>query len=144
LVSEDTAGKWTARPVGDVGDPTKLPLPVDLSLSADDSTLFVDSFMDGMTRIYDVSNPQKPRQIYEKKIGGQLNMVSQSWDGKRLYYTSSLLANWDKTGESSEQFLKAYSWDGKQLSERFSIDFTKEGLGRPHIMNFGSSALYAN
>jgi hypothetical protein len=30
------------------------------------------------------------------------------------------------------------------LSERFSIDFTKEGLGRPHIMNFGSSALYAN
>jgi selenium-binding protein 1 len=144
LVSEGSGGKWTAKPVGDVGEPAKLPLPVDLSLSADDSTLFVDSFMDGMTRVYDVSNPHNPRQIYEKKIGSQLNMVSQSWDGKRLYYTSSLLANWDKTGEANEQFLKAYSWDGKQLSERFSIDFTKEGLGRPHIMNFGSSALYAN
>jgi methanethiol oxidase len=144
LVSEDKDGRWTAKPVGDVGEPAKLPLPVDLSLSADDSTLFVDSFMDGMTRVYDVSDPHNPRQVYEKKIGSQLNMVSQSWDGKRLYYTSSLLANWDKTGEANEQFLKAYSWDGKQLSERFSIDFTKEGLGRPHIMNFGSSALYAN
>jgi methanethiol oxidase len=144
LVSEDKDGKWSAKSVGDVGEPAKLPLPVDLSLSADDSTLFVDSFMDGMTRVYDVSNPQNPRQIYEKKLGSQLNMVSQSWDGKRLYYTSSLLANWDKTGEANEQFLKAYGWDGKQLSERFSIDFTKEGLGRPHAMNFGSSALYAN
>jgi hypothetical protein len=24
-------------------------------------------------------------------------MVSESWDGKRVYFTSSLLANWDKT-----------------------------------------------
>jgi selenium-binding protein 1 len=143
LVSEDKDGKWSAKPVGDVGEPAKLPLPVDLSLSADDRTLFVDSFMDGMTRVYDVSDPRHPKEIYQKKIGSQVNMVSQSWDGKRLYYTSSLLANWDKTGEANEQFLKAYNWDGKQLSERFSIDFTKEGLGRPHIMNFGSSALYA-
>ena len=51
-------------------------------------------------------------------------MVSQSWDGKRLYFTSSLLANWDKTGADNEQFLKAFSWDGKELSPRFEIDFT--------------------
>jgi selenium-binding protein 1 len=70
-------------------------------------------------------------------------MVSQSWDGQRLYYTSSLLANWDKTGDDNEQFLKAYTWDGKQLRERFEIDFLKEQLGRPHLMNFGSRALYA-
>jgi selenium-binding protein 1 len=144
LVSEDRQGKWEATPVGDVGDPTKIPLPVDLSLSSDDKTLFVDSFMDGMTRVYDVSDPRSPKQIYEKKVGRQLNMVSQSWDGKRLYYTSSLLANWDKTGDDNEQFLKAYIWDGKELRERFSIDFQKEVLGRPHLMNFGSSALYAN
>ncbi len=143
LVSEDKDGKWSAKPVGDVGEPAKLPLPVDLSLSADDRTLFVDSFMDGMTRVYDVSDPHNPRQIYEKKLGSQLNMVSQSWDGKRLYYTSSLLANWDKTGEANEQFLKAYSWDGKVLKERFAIDFMSEALGRPHLMNFGSAALYS-
>lgn len=142
LVNEVKDGKWKAKPVGDVGDPSKIPLPVDLSLSADDNTLFVDSFMDGMTRVYDVSDPEKPKQIYEKKIGSQVNMVSQSWDGKRLYYTSSLLANWDKTGDANEQFLKAYSWDGRELKQRFAIDFLKEALGRPHLMNFGSTALY--
>ena len=89
---------------------------MDISLSADDKTLFVDTFMDGMTRVFDVSDPHKPKQIYEKKIGGQVNMVSQSWDGKRLYFTSSLLANWDKTGADNEQFLKGYTWDGKELA----------------------------
>jgi selenium-binding protein 1 len=144
LVGEDKDGKWHAEAVGEIGDASKLPFPVDLSLSADDKTLFIDSFMDGMTRVYDVSDPHHPKQIYEKKIGSQVNMVSQSWDGKRLYYTSSLLANWDKTGADNEQFLKAYSWDGKELKVRFAIDFLKESLGRPHIMNFGSKALYNN
>jgi len=69
-------------------------------------------------------------------------MVSQSWDGQRLYFTSSLLAHWDKKGEDNDQFLKAYQWDGKRLSPRFSLDFNHEKLGRPHIMRFGSSNLY--
>ncbi len=142
LVYEDENHKWHAKSVGKIGDPEKLPLPVDISLSADDSTLFVDSFMDGMTRVYDVTDPHAPKLIYEKKIGSQVNMVSQSWDGKRLYYTSSLLANWDKAGEDNEQFLKAYTWDGKELTPRFEIDFLEAGLGRPHLMRFGSSALY--
>ena len=144
LVYEDTDGEWKAKAVADVGDPAKLPVPVDISLSADDRTLFVDSFMDGMTRVFDVSDPHRPKQIYERKIGGQVNMVSQSWDGKRLYYTSSLLSNWDKTGADGAQFLKAYSWDGKELAPRFEIDFLREGLGRPHMMSFGSSKLYAS
>jgi methanethiol oxidase len=143
LVHED-GGEWKAKEVADIGDPAKTPVPVDISLSADDRTLFVDTFMDGMTRVFDVSDPHKPRQIHEKKIGAQVNMVSQSWDGKRLYYTSSLLANWDKTGADNEQFLKAYTWDGKELTPRFAIDFTQEGLGRPHMMAFGSAALYTN
>ncbi len=144
LVYEDSGGEWTAKEVADIGDPSKLPVPVDISLSADDRTLFVDTFMDGTTRVFDVSDPHKPKQIYEKKIGAQVNMVSQSWDGKRLYYTSSLLANWDKTGADDEQFLKAYAWDGKELTPRFEIDFTAEKLGRPHMMAFGLAALYTN
>jgi selenium-binding protein 1 len=131
-------GSFEAVEIGDVGDPAKTPLPVDISLSADDSTLFVDSFMDGMVRVYDVSNPRRARQIYEKKIGAQVNMVSQSWDGKRVYFTSSLLANWDGTGHDDEQFLKAFRWDGKSLEPTFAIDFTKEKLGRPRIMNLGA------
>ena len=117
---------------------------MDISLSADDSTLFVDSFLDGTVRVFDVSDPHNPKVINETVIGKQLNMVSQSWDGKRAYFTSSLLANWDKKGDDNEQFLKAYDWDGKELKHRFSVDFTAEGLGRPHIMRFGAQSLYSS
>lgn len=144
LVYEDNDGQWKAKEVANIGDPSKTPIPVDISLSADDKTLFVDTFMDGKTRVFDVSNPHKPKQIYEKKIGSQVNMVSQSWDGKRIYYTSSLLSKWDKTGKDNEQFLKAYAWDGKALKLRFEIDFMAEKLGRPHLMRFGSASLYGS
>lgn len=144
LIYEDEAGDWQAKAVADIGDPSKIPLPVDISLSSDDSTLFVDSFMDGTVRVFDVSDPHNPRLIHEQVIGKQLNMVSQSWDGKRVYFTSSLLANWDKKGDDNEQFLKAYDWDGSELKYRFSIDFNAEALGRPHIMRFGAESLYAS
>jgi selenium-binding protein 1 len=144
LVYEDRQGEWQAEAVADIGDPSKVPLPVDISLSADDATLFVDTFMDGKVRVFDVSDPHHPKPIYEKVIGKQVNMVSESWDGKRLYFTSSLLANWDKTGADNEQFLKAYDWDGKELKERFAIDFMAEKLGRPHIMRFGARSLYGS
>jgi hypothetical protein len=52
--------------------------------------------MDGTTRAFDTSAPFHPIPVYEKRIGSQVNIVSQSWDGKRFYFTSSLLANWDK------------------------------------------------
>ena len=123
--------------------PAKVPLPVDISIAADDQTLWINTFMDGKTRLFDISDPHKPFQTYEKGIGRQVNMVSQSWDGERVYFTSSLLANWDKKGEDNEQYLKAYTWDGKDLAEDFAIDFNAEQLGRAHIMRFGSSALYA-
>ena len=135
-------GTFEALEIGAVGDPAKLPLPVDISLSADDRHLFVSSFNDGTARVFDVSNPRKAVQVYEKKIGKQLNMVSQSWDGKRVYFTSSLLANWDKGGDDNEQFLRAFDWNGKELAPRFELDFTAAKLGRPHIMNLGSIAFY--
>ena len=142
LIYEDSPGDWKAKAVADIGDPSKIPLPVDISISADDKLLWVDSFMDGTVRLFDVSDPHNPKQIYEKKIGSQLNMVSQSWDGERLYFTSSLLANWDKKGEENEQFFKAYNWNGKELTHEFTVDFTEKKLGRPHIMRFGARALY--
>ncbi len=135
-------GSFEAIEVADIGDPSAVPLPVDISLSADDRFLFVDSFMDGMVRVFDVSDPRKPLVIHEQKIGPQVNMVSQSWDGKRLYFTSSLLANWDGTGSDDAQFFKAYSWDGKKLDPTFAIDFRAEKLGRPHLMRFGQIDFY--
>jgi methanethiol oxidase len=136
LVKPDEKQQWRAKPVADIGDPTKIPLPVDISIAADASSLWVNTFMDGTTHLFDLSNPEAPKEIYSKKIGEQVNMVSQSWDGKRVYFTSSLLANWDKKDASNEQFLKGYSWDGKELKLDFVIDFAKEGLGRAHHMKF--------
>ena len=141
LIYEDDSGDWQAKAIADIGDPSKIPLPVDISISADDTTLFVDSFLDGTVRVFDITNPHQPKQIHEKVIGKQLNMVSQSWDGKRVYFTSSLLANWDKVGEDDEQFLKGYDWDGSSFTHRFTLDFAKAKLGRPHIMRFGARKL---
>src|SRR6266513_2158753 len=143
LVYADDRGEWQAKEVAPISEAKGGVLPVDISISADDKTLFVDCFGDCKCRVFDVSDPQKPKQIYEKNIGRQVNMVSQSWDGKRLYFTSSLLANWDKKGADNDQFLRAYAWDGKELKPRFDLDFTALKLGRPHHMLFGSTKLGA-
>jgi selenium-binding protein 1 len=144
LIEQQPDGRFAAKAVADIGDPSKTPLPVDMSLSADDRFLFVSSFMDGMVRVFDVSDPHKPRVAHQQKIGAQVNMVSESWDGERVYFTSSLLSKWDKKGADNEQYLKAYDWNGKKLTPRFSVDFTKEALGRPHLMAFGQEQFYKN
>ncbi|MCG7883191.1 MAG: selenium-binding family protein [Candidatus Thiodiazotropha endolucinida] len=142
LIYEDDEGEWHSKAVADIGDPSKVPLPVDISIASDDSGLWVNTFMDGKTRFFDLSDPHKPKQVYEKEIASQVNMASSSWDGKRIYYTSSLLANWDKKGDDDEQYFKAYHWDGNKLTEQFKIDFYKEKLGRAHQMRFGAYSLY--
>ncbi len=136
-------GSFEAVDLAPIGDPAKPPLPVDISLSSDDKTLFVDSFVDGTVHVFDVSDPRKPVVIHEQKIGAQLNMVSQSWDGSRVYFSSSLLSKWDKGGADDEQFVKAFSWDGKVLEPLFAVDFKAEKLGRPHIMRFGQEGFWA-
>jgi selenium-binding protein 1 len=135
-------GTFEAVALADIGDPSTIPLPVDISLSSDDRFLFVTTFLEGKVRVFDVSDPRHPKVAYERKIGSQVNMVSQSWDGKRVYFTSSLLANWDKKGAENEQYVKAFTWDGSKLTPTFEIDFLAEKLGRPHIMRFGSLEFY--
>ncbi len=138
-------GSFEAQKVADIGSREEQPLlAVDISISSDDRFLFVDTFMDGKVRVYDITDPRNPRQIYERKIGEQVNMVSQSWDGERIYFTSSLLANWDGTGHEDEQFLRAFTWDGAKLEPTFDLDFRALGLGRPHLMRFGQEGFWAN
>ena len=100
-----------------------------------------------MTRIFDISNPHNAVEIKAHKIGDQVNMLSQSWDGKRIYFTTSLLANWDKGDvaevEGPPQFFKAYDQVDNDLVLKFTIDFAKEKLGMPHQMRFGAYSLYS-
>ena len=133
---KDAKGEWQAKDVATVGDPSKIPLPVDISLTADGKGLWVNTFTDGKTRYFDMTDPEHPKMTYEMSAGKQVNMVSQSWDGKRVYLTTSLLGNWDKKGADNEQFLKAYDWDGKKLTEVFNVDFNALKLGRAHHMKF--------
>jgi selenium-binding protein 1 len=141
LVKKDAKGEWQAKSVGNIGDPAKIPLPVDMSITADGKGLWVNTFMDGTTRYFDMSNPEKPKQTYSKHTGSQVNMVSQSWDGKRLYISTSLLTAWDKKGADDEQFVKLFAWDGKELKETWKIDFYGQKLGRPHHMKFGANSM---
>jgi selenium-binding protein 1 len=141
LIKQDNKGEWQAKDVATIGDPSKIPLPVDISITRNGKGLWVNTFMEGKTRYFDLSNPEAPKQTYEKVTGKQVNMISQSWDGKRVYITSSLLANWDKGGADNEQFLRGFNWDGKDLKQAFEIDFTKEKLGRAHHMKLGSKSL---
>ena len=142
LVKQDK-GQWQAKEVGTIGDPAKIPLPVDISITRDGKGLWVNTFMDGTTRYFDLSNPEAPQQTYQKVTGKQVNMISQSWDGKRVYITSSLLANWDKGGADNEQFLRGFTWNGKELAQVFEVDFTRQQLGRAHHMKLGSKSLRA-
>jgi selenium-binding protein 1 len=140
LVKKDAKGEWQAKQVATIGDPAKIPLPVDISISADSKALWVNTFMDGMTRRFDLSNPEAPKETYAKHTGSQVNMISQSWDGKRGYISSSLLAKWDKKGAEDEQFVKLFGWDGKELKETWKVDFYQLKLGRAHHMKLGAGA----
>jgi selenium-binding protein 1 len=136
VFAQDMQGEWQAHNVGTIGNPADIPLPVDISITNDGKGLWINTFMDGTSRFWDFSDRMHPKELYKKKIGSQVNMVSQSYDGKRVYYTSSLLGNWDKKGADDEQYLKMFYWDGKELKEGFSLDFYKEKLGRAHHMKF--------
>lgn len=144
LIFEDENLEWQSEKVADIGDASKIPLPVDISISADDNLLWVNTWNDGLARLFDISDPHHPKQLSADKIGEQVNMVSQSWDGRRVYFTSSLLANWDKTESTGAdlQYFKIYDFDGKKLSHKLTIDFLAEKLGYPHQMRFGAYSLY--
>ena len=146
LIYEDDNGEWQGKAVADIGDASKVPLPVDISITADDKGLWVDTFMDGKARYFDITDPFNPVQKFEEQIGSQVNMISQSWDGKRAYFSTSLLGNWDKTWEADEQWVKLYTWDEDELSltHKWTIDFYKEKLGRAHQMRFGAYSLYSS
>jgi selenium-binding protein 1 len=135
-------GSFEAKSLLDIGDPTMRPWPVDLSLSSNDRRLFVSTFRDGTVRAYDVSKPRRPELLLEQKIGSTLARISQSWDGKRLYFTSCLFESWNAPDGQAEYFLKVFAWDNEELEPLFALDFEALGLGRPQSMHLGSIDFY--
>jgi selenium-binding protein 1 len=131
LIHQQADGKWATKNIAEIG----ANIPVDISIAPDDSKIYVNSYGDGTLRVYDVTNPFEGKLIHQVKLGDQANMVSTSWDGQRVYATTSLLAQWDKPGD---QWLKAFAWEDGKLVPKFTTDFN--GVGRAHIMNFGSKS----
>ena len=89
------------------------PLLTDINLSVDDRYLYASCWGTGEMRQYDVSDPFNPKLTGSVHIGGivrhaahptkpdePLNggpqMVELSRDGRRVYFTNSLYAAWDK------------------------------------------------
>jgi selenium-binding protein 1 len=89
------------------------PLLTDINLSVDDRFLYASCWGTGEMRQYDVSDPFNPKLIGSVHVGGivrrtshpakpgeALNggpqMVEISRDGRRVYFTNSLYAAWDK------------------------------------------------
>ena len=89
------------------------PLLTDINLSVDDHFLYASCWGTGEMRQYDVSDPFNPKLVGSVHIGGivrraahpakpkePLNggpqMVEVSRDGRRVYFTNSLYASWDK------------------------------------------------
>jgi selenium-binding protein 1 len=87
------------------------PLVTDINLSLDDRFLYVSCWGTGELKQYDVSDPFHPREVGSVHIGGIVRraphpksgplrggpqMVEVSRDGKRVYFSSSLYASWDR------------------------------------------------
>jgi len=100
-----------AKPVADIGDPSKSRYPSTFRFLG--CKVAVDQhFMDGTARLFDLTNPDAPKQVYSKKIGAQVNMVSQSWTASgSIHILSSRQLG--QEGADNEQFLKGYSWTAR-------------------------------
>ena len=89
------------------------PLLTDINLSVDDRFLYASCWGTGEIKQFDVSDPHHPKESGSVRLGGivrrsahpanpnqPLNggpqMVEVSRDGRRVYFTNSLYAAWDK------------------------------------------------
>jgi methanethiol oxidase len=115
----------------------------------DDQTLYVSCWGTGQLLQYDVTDPFRPRQTGEVRLGGIVaraphptagpltggpQMVELSRDGRRVYLTNSLYASWDAQFypqgiEGWMAKLDATPGGGMRPDERFLLRFEGE---RPH------------
>ncbi len=127
------------------------PLLTDINLSVDDRFLYASCWGTGEMRQYDVRDPFNPKLVGSVHIGGivrhaphpvnpkrPLNggpqMVELSRDGRRVFFTNSLYAAWDKQfySEGIDGWmvkLDVAPEGGIQFDPKFFVEF---GELRPH------------
>ena len=121
------------------------PLVTDINLSLDDRYLYVSCWGTGEFLQYDVSDPFRPKKTGsihlggitrqaahprdpKKPLSGGPQMVELSRDGKRIYFTNSLYAPWDRQFypagvESWMVKLDAAPDGGMTLDPNFFVEF---------------------
>jgi len=140
------------------------PLVTDISLSADDQSLWVSCWGTGELRRYDVADPFNPALIGVVRLGGIVRrsahpaspdmprnggpqMIDVSHDGRRVYMTNALHTDWDR------QFYPdgIRGWMAKvdtgvsgrvELDPRFFVEF--EDAVRPHQVRLHAMDCAAN
>ena len=132
-----------------------IPLPGVMSailVSMDDKYLYLNNWLHGDMRQYDISDPHNPVLTGQVYMGGLLGkapevngvevaggpqMFQLSLDGKRLYVTTSLFSTWDnqfypeirKKGGVMLQIDCDPENGGMEINPNFMINFGKEPNG---------------
>ncbi len=121
------------------------PLVTDLCLSPDDRFLYVSCWGTGEVRQYDVTDPRAPHLAGAVRLGGIARRtghpsqptrplgggpqsIALSHDGRRLYVTNSLGAEWDEAchPDGFEGWMARLEVDprsGLRIDERFFVEF---------------------
>ena len=122
----------------DIGDPAKIPLPVDISLSADDRFLFVDSFIDGtVPRLRRRGPAQAEARRASRRSASRSTWSRRAGTGSASTSRRSLLANWDKNRRGRRAVPARFASTARRSRRASRSTSCAAKLGRPHIMNFG-------
>ncbi|NDH25912.1 MAG: hypothetical protein EBY35_06800 [Rhodobacteraceae bacterium] len=153
------AGKWEWEKIIDVENEPhpEWPIPVPGVMSAilvsmDDKYLYLNNWLHGDMRQYDISDPHNPvltgqvwmggllgkaPEVNGVKVAGGPQMYQLSLDGKRLYVTTSLFSTWDNQFypeiRTQGGVMLMIDCDvengGMKINEDFVVDFGQEPNG---------------
>ena len=134
LVKQDAGGQWQAKEVGTIGDPAKVPLPVDISITADGKGLWVNTFSDGMTRYFDLTNPEQPKETYARPTGRQVNMVSAElgWQAGLRHVEPARTLGQGRRGQRAVPAGVSLGWQGVAAGLRSRFHEGEAGPCPPH------------
>ena len=156
---KDDDGKWQWEKIIDVENEPhpEWPIPVPGVMSAilvsmDDKYLYLNNWLHGDMRQYDISDPHNPKltgqvwmggllgrapEVNGVKVAGGPQMFQLSLDGKRMYVTTSLFSTWDNQFypeiRTQGGVMMMIDCDvengGMKINEDFMVDFGKEPNG---------------
>ena len=89
--------------------PSKIPLPVDISISADDTRLWVDTWNDGKTRLFDISRPASSEADLrgEDRRADQHGVAELGREARLLHLVAARELGQDRGRPGDLQYFKA-------------------------------------